>query len=140
LIVSKFSENDFSPLDLTNTYGELDPSRDIYQKILFDSSFSETQFLKSISNKDFYVNFTDRFDLPHRNLPIKKPLQTVSLIGLPEIHSNMVNYSFLEISQNISEEQIAKVSFKKYIDSLTSSGVYSIQVLSLDDLFWLVTK
>lgn len=116
LIITKYDKSTFTPQECLNTFGEMTPSRDIYQKLLFTPATS-------------YYNVTEgTYQMLHRNIPDKKYTNISYALAIPEIHDNMVTYYIFENSNTIK--------LNEYIKNFNNDQMIIISALQFKQLQW----
>jgi len=117
IITELFDPNNFTQAEVNNTFGEMTPSRDIYQKILFNPN-------------QYYKTTEARYQMMHRNIPDQKG--TCSFyIAIPLIADNMVTYYIMENGK--------KIKLNEFINSVTKNKFFMFTILSANDARWLLT-
>lgn len=115
LIIDQYDKNNFTIKENNNTYGELAPSKDIYQKIINDKTKLEDQKMR------------DRFQLLRRNISIYPPIQTKYFLAIPKIKSNIVEYMTLEKNR---DEEIEIKKIETIINNLNKDYFYSLSIIT----------
>lgn len=128
LIIQKFNNKNFTIKEQNNTYGDLSPSKDIYEKL--------------IDNKNILYDGenNNKFLIPHRNLPETTPETTEFYSIYPQIKSNMVQY--YSVNSNSSHDTLTINKIEDIINNLDYDFFYVITPIpfsQLIDLFGFIT-
>jgi hypothetical protein len=119
LIIEKYDKNDVSFLEPNNTYGELAPSKDIYEKVLFKKSVLEDAEMR------------DRFSLRRREMPEITPKNIDFFTIIPKINNNIVEYYVLDEGD---ENKLEIKKIEALINALDENAVYCLSIVT-DYLF-----
>lgn len=91
------------------------PSRDIYQKILFNPTIYH-------QNTEGGENPQGRYQMSHRNFPDKQPSQTEYLLAIPLNKDNMTTYYVLK------DDKFIKL--KEYTREINQNNMFIITTLT----------
>lgn len=119
LIIQQYNKNDFTIKENNSTYGELSPSKDIYQKLIYDKTKLESNAMRNY------------FQLSRRDMPDKKPIKIIYNIVVPKIKSNITEY----IAIDVETFDIKKI--ETIINKLDPDYFYSLSVISEKQLSFL---
>jgi hypothetical protein len=120
LIIQQYSKNDFTIKENNTTYGELAPSKDIYEKLVHNKKKLEDE------------NMRDYFQLSRRDMPEKKPNTIEYYIVVPKIKSNITEY------MTIDRQTQAIKKIETIINNLDRDYFYSLSVMTEKELHFLV--
>lgn len=122
LLISYYNQNIFTIKEITTTYGELELSKDIYEKILFKK-------VKIHNEKE-----QAQFSALRRNLPDGPAQKHESIILIPEITNNIIEYWTL-----IKEkDSIKKIKLETFVKNLSKDNFYLFSVLHQKDIEWML--
>jgi hypothetical protein len=119
LIIEQCNKNDFTINENNNTYGELGPSKDIYQKLIYDKTKLGEEKMR------------DYFQLSRRNIANNRAIKIKYYFVVPKIKSNIVEY--MTINQKTKKEE----KIETIINNLDSNYFYSLSLLSEKELQYL---
>jgi hypothetical protein len=118
IIIEQYHKNNFTIKENNNTYGELGPDKEIYQKIFFNKNK-----LEEIENQD-------RNLLSRRHMPETKPKNIFYYAAFPYNNSNIITYKIFKENNKKPETQ----KIENIIKNLDSNYFYSISILTEKDL------
>ena len=122
LLISSYNQNIFTIKETTTTYGELELSKDIYEKILFKK-------MKIHNQKE-----QAEFSALRRNLPDAPPEEHKFIILIPEITNNIIEYWTL-----IQEkDSIKKIKLETFVNNLSKDNFYLFSILNQKDVEWIL--
>lgn len=120
LVIQQYNKNDFTIKENNSTYGELSPSKDIYQKLIYDKKKLENSGMRNY------------FQLSRRDMPEKKPIKIMYNLVVPNIRSNIIEYMTID-TQTMSLKKIETI-----INNLDRDYFYSLSVITEKELNYLV--
>ena len=123
LIIEQYEKNNFTIKENNNTYGELAPSKDIYQKLIYDKTKLETEIMRN------------RFQLLRRNISEEGPIKSSYYLTAPKIKNNIVEYFVIT---DESEKAITINKIEDVIKNLTKDFYYILYFIEEKELPFLL--